>query len=78
MIIGGIVGFILGFIMGALGVSSKVIQMITAPIGALIGLAISLFPLKMILGKDFGDFRLILVSSNPPDIPDVLKKENGA
>lgn len=66
MFFGGIVGFFLGFALGIFGVPTKTIQMITAPIGAIIGLGISIIPLRMIIGKDFGDFRLILVASNPP------------
>lgn len=63
-IAGGIVGFILGFIMGAMGVAPKTIQYVTAPLGVIIGLAISIIPMKMILGKDFGQFRLVLVSKD--------------
>jgi hypothetical protein len=62
MIIGGIVGFIIGFVMGAMGAPVKTIQLVTAPIGAAIGLAISVVPMKLILGKDFGEFRLVLLS----------------
>lgn len=63
-IVGGIVGFILGFIMGAVGVTTETIGYITAPIGGVIGLAFSVIPMKMILGKDFGQFRLVLVSKD--------------
>jgi hypothetical protein len=63
MLLGGIVGFVIGFILGSLGISVETIQLITAPIGAVIGLVISVFPLKMILGKDFGEFRLVLVKN---------------
>ena len=62
MILGGIVGLIIGFAMGAIGVPVKTIQLVTAPIGAVSGLAISVVPMKMILGKDFGEFRLVLLS----------------
>ncbi|MDO8328853.1 MAG: hypothetical protein Q7T36_00075 [Fluviicoccus sp.] len=61
MIIGGIIGGILGAILGAMGVSLSTIQMIAGPIGLICGLMISVFPIKMILGKDFGDFRLVLI-----------------
>jgi hypothetical protein len=61
-IAGGIVGFILGFILGAMGIATSTIQLVTAPLGGLIGLALSVIPMKMILGKDFGPFRLVLVS----------------
>jgi xanthine/uracil permease len=62
MILGGIVGFIIGFMMTMLGASITEVQYVTAPLGALIGLALSVIPMKMILGKDFGEFRLALIS----------------
>lgn len=62
MLIGAIVGAILGFILGAAGVPVATIKMIGMPIGALIGLAISIVPVKLILGLDYGEFRLVLVS----------------
>lgn len=62
MILGGIVGFIVGFVMGMLGVSITAIQYTTGLLGILIGTALSVVPMKMILGKDFGDFRLVLMS----------------
>ncbi|WP_028318079.1 hypothetical protein [Desulfobulbus elongatus] len=61
-ITGWIIGFILGFIMGAMGIAPTTSQIVTAPLGALFGLAFSVIPMKMILGKDFGQFRLVLVS----------------
>ena len=64
MILGGIVGFIIGFILGAMGVSTQTIQYITAPIGMIIGLLISIVPIKMILAKDYGEFRLVLLQTN--------------
>ena len=66
MILGGIMGFALGFVLGALGVPIATIKMIVTPIGAILGLSLSLFPIYWILGKDFGTFRLILVSKDPP------------
>lgn len=63
-IAGGIAGFILGFIMGAMGIAPKTIQIVAAPLGGLLGLAFSVIPMKMILGKDFGQFRLVLVSKD--------------
>ncbi|MBM3163594.1 MAG: hypothetical protein FJZ79_09890 [Chlorobi bacterium] len=62
MIIGMIFGFIIGFIMGAMGFPILTIQLVTAPLGFVIGLGISIVPMKMILGKDFGEFRLVLLA----------------
>lgn len=64
MVLGGIVGFIIGFVLGAMGVSTQTIQFITAPIGMIIGLLISIVPIRMILGKDFGEFRLVLLQTS--------------
>jgi hypothetical protein len=38
------------------------------PIGAIMGIAISVVPMKMILGKDFGQFRLVLVAKDSPSV----------
>ena len=62
VIVGGAVGFILGFILGGMGAATSTIQLIIVPFGAVIGLALSIIPMRMILGKDFGEFRLVLVS----------------
>jgi len=64
MVLGGIAGFIIGFVLVAMGVSTQTIQFITAPIGMIIGLLISIVPIKMILGKDFGEFRLVLLQTS--------------
>lgn len=62
VLIGGILGFVLGVILGIVGIAPNTIKVVTAPLGAIIGLALSIIPMKMILGKDFGQFRLVLVS----------------
>lgn len=67
MLVGGIVGAVLGGVLGVLGVPLETIKLIVAPIGAVIGLALSIFPIYWILGKDFGSFRLILVSTSSQD-----------
>ena len=59
MIVGGIIGFILGL----LGASLQTVQLIAGTIGFGIGLAISIVPIKLILGKDFGEFRLVLLQN---------------
>jgi hypothetical protein len=67
MLIGGVVGFVVGAILGAMGVSARTIQIVCAPIGFIIGMAISIVPLRMILGKDFGEFRVVLLANYPQD-----------
>lgn len=76
MICGAIVGGIIGFILGSFGVSVTVIKIVCAPIGFVIGLVLSVIPMWLILGKDFGEFRLVLAAKNPtptetaaPEVP---------
>lgn len=64
MIVGGVFGFVIGAIMGALGFSVDTIKLVVTPISFLIGLAISIVPMKMIIGKSFGSFRLVLVNND--------------
>lgn len=61
--VGGIVGGILGFVLGMFGVAKESIQAVMGPIGFVIGVGISIIPLKLILGKNFGEFRLVLVEN---------------
>ncbi len=63
MIAGGIVGFIVGFVLALLGVEQQIIQYITGSLGFVIGFLLSVLPMRMILGKNFGDFRLVLISN---------------
>ena len=62
-VIGGIVGAIMGFVLGALGASAETIQILAMPVGLVIGLALSVIPMKLILGKNFGEFRLVLLKT---------------
>jgi ABC-type glycerol-3-phosphate transport system permease component len=61
MIIGGIFGGIVGYTIAATGGAITTINIIIMSIGGIIGLGVSIIPMKMILGKDFGEFRLALV-----------------
>lgn len=63
MILGAIIGGILGFVLGMLGASINTIQIICTPIGVIIGLLISIIPMKLILNKNFGEFRLVLIEN---------------
>lgn len=54
MIVGMGVGAIIGFVMGTIGCSMNAIQIVTGLIGFVIGVVISVFPMKMILGKILG------------------------
>lgn len=64
VIAGGILGFGLGLILGIAGFSVETIQIVVTPIGFILGLLISVVPMKMILGKDFGEFRLVLLQKS--------------
>jgi ABC-type sugar transport system permease subunit len=62
---GAALGFVLGAAMSAAGATPRTIQLVIAPVSALIGFAISIVPMRLILGKDFGEFRLILAARDP-------------
>src|SRR4030095_8632499 len=66
MLVGMVIGAVIGFILGAMGVPVRVIQIVLAPIAFVMGMAISIVPMKMILGKDFGEFRLVLLGKQRP------------
>ena len=63
VIAGAILGFIAGLIMGAIGAAPSTINIVTVPLGVIAGLAFSIIPMKMILGKNFGEFKLVLIKS---------------
>ena len=56
-----IVSVTIGFIMAANGAARELAQFIAGPIGILAGILVTIIPLKMILGKDFGEFSLVLL-----------------
>ena len=62
ILIGALVGGIVGGVLGAAGVSIENIQVISSILGFILGLAISIVPVKLVLGKDFGEFRLVLLA----------------
>jgi len=64
-ILGMVFGAILGLLLGATGVSPGVIQRAAFVLGILTGIAVSVVPIRLILGKDFGEFRLVLLASPP-------------
>jgi uncharacterized protein YacL len=67
---GFVIGFIVGFTMSKFGYQTETIQSISTILGVIIGLVAALiapiFPLKKILGKDFGEFRLVLLAKDTP------------
>ena len=67
MILGGIVGGIFAFILSMLGVPQEIIMFIVSPIAFVSGIGISIIPIKLILNKDFGEFRLVLIENAPSE-----------
>jgi hypothetical protein len=63
MVMAMVFGFVVGVVGTLLGLPLEAITAIAFPIGFLIGLAITIIPLRLILGKDFGEFRLVLVAN---------------
>lgn len=64
MLVGGLAGGVVGVLLGLAGARPETIRLATFPVGFLVGAASSIIPLKMILGKDFGEFRLVLLSKS--------------
>jgi hypothetical protein len=58
-----ILGFIAGLVMGAAGAAPSTIKVVTFPLGFITGVAFSIIPMKLILGKNFGEFKLALVKA---------------
>lgn len=76
MIIGGALGGLVGVMMLTLEISPESIGGIASTIGAGLGVAMSIIPVRLVLGKDFGEFRLVLlaprarsVEPEPPSLP---------
>jgi hypothetical protein len=67
MLMAGAAGFFCGVVLGAMGYSSDAVQKVVYPFGFFFGLTVTLAPIKMILGKDFGDFRLVLLAKQIPE-----------
>lgn len=67
IIISGVIGGICGFIMAHLGFQKSTVEWFCGTLGFVIGIISAIIPLKMIIGKDFGNFRLVLLSKNDTD-----------
>ena len=59
---GGLVGGLLGYLMSSFGAKTSTVQLVALPIGVILGVGMSILVVKLVLGKDFGEFRLLLVS----------------
>lgn len=63
--IGFVIGLILGFVGSAFGFESTDLSVINLVVGFPIGLIWSIFAFRMVLAKNFGDFKICLVKSVP-------------
>jgi hypothetical protein len=52
-------------VMRALGVPETTFQFVVVLMGVVISIGFSILPMKLILGKDFGKFRLVLIAKTP-------------
>ncbi|QDT66568.1 hypothetical protein [Calycomorphotria hydatis] len=66
---GALSGGIVGFFMGYYGCSMETVQIVTSRVGFFAGLAASVIPMKMVIGLNYGGYRLVLISdSESPDV----------
>ena len=52
-------------VMRMFGVAETTFQFVVVLIGVVISIGFSIIPMKLILGKDFGKFRLVLIANTP-------------
>ena len=69
---GGMTFISIGFLLVAFGVPLTTVKLLVIPFGAVAGLMFLIFPIYLILGKEFRTFRLILVSKEKLDSPFVF------
>jgi len=63
-ILGAILSAILGFVLGAAGMAPDAVRRAGLVVGVIMGgLLVSIVPIRLILGKNFGEFRLVLLSN---------------
>lgn len=65
-IAGFIIGFSLSFAGRLFGSPEGTVSLFRQVLSIAVGLALSLLPVKWILGKDFGEFRLVLLHKEQP------------
>lgn len=61
-IVSGLIVFGLAFLLPKMGYSVDVVRLFALPLSVAVGAASSIIPIKMILNKNYGEFRLVLVS----------------
>jgi membrane associated rhomboid family serine protease len=60
-VIGAVIGFIIGFVMGATGFAKGQIAVVTSLAGLIVGLVWTVVVVKMMLQKQYRDFRIALI-----------------
>lgn len=61
MLVSIVLGILIGVVMHIMGMPLHLVRVVCTVIGAILGLLVSTIPMKLILGKNFGEFRLVLV-----------------
>jgi membrane associated rhomboid family serine protease len=61
LVIGAVFGFVIGFIMGAAGFAQAQIAVVTSTAGLIIGTVWSVVVVRMMLEKQYSDFRIALI-----------------
>lgn len=64
-ILGFVIGFGFHFVIAMAGGDVDASRPFIVALNVAIGLAVSVIPVKMILNKDYGRFRLVLIAKNP-------------
>lgn len=64
MLAGFLVSALASFVAGIIGAPFDAFQNVAVVLSAILGLAISVVPMRLILGKRYGEFRLTLVKAD--------------
>ncbi|AOY00240.1 hypothetical protein [Jeongeupia sp. USM3] len=62
---GIVAGIVIATVLSKAGASTEIPQLVLASIASVVGLALSLLTMKFVLGCNFGEFRIALVSNSP-------------
>jgi ABC-type methionine transport system permease subunit len=71
LVMGMIAGVVVGIVFRLTGASPEAMRFMAGLLGAVIGIGISIVPFKLILGKDFSEFRLVLLAPSRVTVADL-------
>jgi hypothetical protein len=74
VLVGGVLGAIIGGLIGVTGGNLEGAKLYLRLLGGLIGLVISFVPPWFVLNRNYGDFRLALISTRTGEVPPVLSE----